>query len=125
MSQTDKKISLETAQQWTNQWRSDESTYNSHNECNAFLIPTQDLQGVLNEMQGETGDTYIRAYIGVDPTTNTEKLIIVGTRAEVQKDGSIIYRDLLPAQGMGGTGNSIWDFTRPCPPYCDPDSSLN
>jgi hypothetical protein len=125
MSQTDKKISLATAQQWTTQWRSEESTYNKHNTCNGFLVPTQDLQGVLNEMQGQTGDTFIRAYLGVDPTTNTEKLIIVGTRAEVQKDGSIIYRDLLPTQGEVGGSNSIWDFTSPCPPDCDPDSSLN
>lgn len=120
MSEQDKKISLETAQQWTRQWRSEESTYNSHNECNAFLIPVQDLQGVLAEMGNPTdGDACVRAYLGVDPTSNTEKLIIVGTK----KDRDGVYRDLLPQEGSAEY--SIWDFTSPCPPYCDSSSSLN
>lgn len=121
MSQEDKKISLTTAQQWTQQWRSVESDYNAHNECNAFLIPIQDLQGVLAEMgPNPNQDACVRAYLGVDPDSNEEKLIIVGT----QKDRGGVYRDLLPnAQGTGA--NSIWDFTQPCPPSCDDSSALN
>ena len=124
MSQSDKKISLATATQWTQQWRDVESSYNSHNECNAFLIPIQDIQGVLAEMGPNPGDdACVRAYPGVDPSDNTEKLIIVGT----QKDRTGVYRDMLPdaADGDGGSGNSIWDFTRPCPIYCDDSSALN
>ena len=124
MSEQDKKISLATAQTWTQEWRSVESDYNSHNECNAFLIPVQDLQGVLAEMGANPGDdACVRAYLGVDPSTNEEKLIIVGT----QKDRNGVYRDLLPnaADGDGGDGNSIWDFTKACPPMCDDRSSLN
>jgi hypothetical protein len=124
MSQEDKKISLATAQQWTQEWRSVESDYNAHNECNAFLIPIQDLQGVLAEMGANPADdACVRAYLGVNPDTNEEKLMIVGT----QKDKNGVYRDLLPdaADGDSGAGNSIWDFTRRCPPYCDDTSSLN
>lgn len=124
MSEKDKKISLATAQQWTQQWRSVESDYNAHNELNAFLIPIQDLQGVLAEMGANTGDdAFVRAYLGVNPDTNEEKLVIVGTK----KDKSGVYRDLLPdtADGTSGNGNSIWDFTQRCPPKCDNQSSLN
>jgi len=124
MSQEDKKISLTTAQEWTKEWRSVESDYNKHNELNAFLIPIQDLQGVLEEMGPNPGDdAYVRAYLGVNSATNEEKLIIVGT----QKDKSGVYRDMLPenASDAEGNTNSIWDFTQRCPPRCDDSSSLN
>ena len=124
MSEQDKKITLATAQTWTQEWRSVESDYNKHNELNAFLIPVQDLQGVLAEMGDNPGDdAYVRAYLGVDATTNEEKLIIVGT--EKQADG--VYKDLLPIALHKAEGNqySIWDFAKPCPPYCDKNSSLN
>ena len=124
MSEQDKKISLATAQIWTQEWRSVESDYNKHNELNAFLIPIQDLQGVLAEMGANPGDdACVRAYLGVNADTNEEKLIIVGT----QKDKSGVYRDMLPenADDAEGNTNSIWDFTKRCPPKCDDSSELN
>ena len=125
MSAQDKKISLTTAQQWTQQWRSEESSYNSHNECNAFLILIQDLNGVLAEMgnPSDNSDACVRAYLGVDPSTNEEKLIIVGT----QKDRTGVYRDMLPANANDAEGNvnSVWDFTKKCPSHCDDSSALN
>ena len=125
MSQEDKKISLQTAIDWTTQWRSVESDYNSHNECNAFLIPVQDLNGVLAEMGNpdNNSDACVRAYLGVDPSDNTEKLIIVGT----EKDRNGVYRDLLPTalNSAEGNTNSVWDFVNPCPPQCDDKSALN
>lgn len=129
MSQQDKKIDLPTAQTWTANWRNSESDYNKHNECNAFLIPAQDLQGALEEMQGQSGQQYIRAYLGVDTSTtpSTEKLIIVGTKPETQRDGSVIYRDLVQGYASAvadGKDGSIWDFTEPCPPNCDNDSPI-
>ncbi|WP_432411080.1 hypothetical protein [Rasiella sp. SM2506] len=124
MSVQDKKISLATAKQWTQEWRSVESSYNSHNEVNAFLIPIQDLQGVLAEMgDNPADDACVRAYLAVNPSTNEEKLVIVGT----QKDKTGVYRDLLPenAENAEGNVNSVWDFTKACPPMCDDRSSLN
>jgi len=121
MSQQDKKIDLDTAQTWTAEWRSEESNYNSHNQCNAFLIPVQDLQGVLAEMGNPTNNAYVRGYLGVDPTDNTEKFIIVGTQYNSRTG---VYEDLLP-NADNSNGYSIWDFSKPCPPNCDENSSLN
>lgn len=124
MSEQDKKITLQTAIDWTQEWRSVESDYNKHNELNAFLIPIQDLQGVLEEMGANPGDdACVRAYLGVNSHTNEEKLIIVGTKK--QADG--VYKDLLPAvlNKAEGNKNSVWDFTQRCPPHCDESSSLN
>ena len=125
MSNQDNKISLTTAQSWAQEWRSEESVYNKHNECHAFLIPAEDLAQVLEEMKAQKGPKYVRAYLGVEPTAQTEKLMIVGTRPETQTDGSIVYRDLISDGDDGSDGGSIWDFTQPCPPDCDDRSPLN
>jgi hypothetical protein len=123
MSEQDKKITLQTAIDWTKQWRALEADYGKSNELNAFLIPVQDLNGVLAEMgnPSDSSDSYVRAYLGINPTTNEAKLIIVGT----QKDKSGVYRDMLPSAAEGVNGNSIWDFVKPCPPACDDKSPLN
>ena len=120
MSAQDGKITLAEAISWTSNWRGAPST-----SARAFLIPLVDLQGAVAEIQNQTGSPMVRAYLASDG--GVEKLVIVGTTQETQKDGSVIYRDLLPAAGeaAGAGANSIWDFTEPCPPACDPNSPLN
>lgn len=115
MSATDGKITLQQAIDWTTNYRNAPV-----NNATAFLIPIQDLQGALAEIQGQTGSPMVRAYLASD--NGVEKLVIVGTEA----DRNGVYRDLLPTSGDAiGAGNSIWDFTDPCPPKCDPSSPLN
>ncbi len=124
MSQDDNSISLQTAQSYTNEWRSEESTYNKYNECNGFLIPADDLQAVLDEMEDQKGTKKVRAYLGVDPATNQEKLIFVATKPENQKGGSVIYRDMINGYNGLQTGGKLYDFTEPCPAACDGNSPL-
>lgn len=122
MSATDKKISLADAIAWTGNWRSTPSS-----SARGFLIPVQDLQGVLNEISGQAGQPMARAYLAMDG--GVEKLVIVGTSQETQKDGSVIYRDLLPSatEDYEAAANAIYDFTLPIPPEtnADPSSPLN
>jgi len=126
MSQDDNTITLQTAQNWTTEWRSEESDYNKHNECNGFLIPAEDLQAVLDEMATQrSGKKKVRAYLGVDPSTNKEKLIFVATKPENQNDGSIIYRDMINGYNGLQTGGKLYDFTYPDPPASDSLSPLN
>lgn len=107
-------ISLETAQNWARRWRGEEGTYNKHHELHAFLIPKVDLMELL-----DAGTDAVRAYIGVNEN-NVEKLMLVGTKYDETTD---IYIDKLP--GRPGANGNIYDFTRPCPPFCDPESELN
>lgn len=127
MSEKDNKIDLPTAVNWTSNWRDEKSEYSGHRLCNGFLVPAEDMEGALKEMELQVGAKYIRVYLGVDQSTNPpmEKLIVVGTQPEVQRDGSIIYRDMVPGQqDVQLAKGSIWDFSEPCPPASDPNSPL-
>ncbi|WP_299015614.1 hypothetical protein [uncultured Polaribacter sp.] len=116
-------ISLEIAKDWTTRWRAMESDYNAHNDCRAFNIPLKDLTEVL----AEEGVASVRGYIGVEKQiiegedVFIEKLIIVGVDANGKdmiksSDGVTLDED---------GGGDIYDFTNPCPEYCDDDSVLN
>lgn len=112
-------IDLATAKKWVKTWRKLEGDYNKHHECNGFLIPLEDFKGILNE----EGVVNARAYLGIkenEDGTSEEKLILVGVDAN--------GKDMLPLNENGELTNEddrIFDFTRPCPNYCDPDSPLN
>lgn len=120
MSDSNGRISLADAISWTTNWRRAPQS-----STNAFLIPLADLQGAIAEIQGQTGSPMVRAYMAVKD--GEEKLVILGTTQETQKDGSVVYKDLLPdaSEDYETSSNGIWDFTKRCPPFCDPNSSLN
>ena len=114
-------ISLKIAKNWANRWRKMESTYNSHQDCRAFNIPLLDLQEVIAE-----GPTSVRAYIGV------EKVIIEGENVYIEKLMSVGVdengKDMISSKDgetLDSESNFIYDFSRPCPSFCDPDSPLN
>ncbi len=137
-------IPVSEAEVWTAKWRE-----SCPENCKAFLIPAVDLIEVLNEM-GILGDKAaakaqkraskrkldVRAYMAIETFENgatEEKILLVGT----QQDSEGVYRDILNGSidGKGETevkglkgpeGNSgVYDFTSPCPPYCDDESPLN
>lgn len=127
-------IPLKQASAWAKNWRE-----KCPNNCKAFLVPTESLISAMIEMNilqenkdgsyklNKTEDTYIRAYLGIDPKTvegNGEKLLIVGTK----KDGKGIYKDLVPERSddfTEGANGEVYDFSQPCPKNCDEDSPLN
>ena len=110
MSTPNDTISLSDAITWTTNWRSQ-----NPNAVKAFLIPKDDLTGVLAE-----NPDAVRAYLAIDDN-GQEKLVIVGCTHQI--DGT--YKDKLPNPRGGDNGNYIFDFTMPCPPVCDPSSQLN
>tara|TARA_B100000768_G_scaffold156438_1_gene154000 strand:- start:136 stop:531 length:396 start_codon:yes stop_codon:yes gene_type:complete len=116
-------ISLKVAKKWAKRWRKTESSYKNYQDCRAFNIPKADLVNVLKEDVAS-----IRAYIGVaeficpdtDEELYQEKLMIVG----VDKDG----KDMISSKDgvtLDEGSKEIYDFTRPCPDFCDLDSPLN
>ena len=124
---------------WTEAWR---TVYKEAGipVPKGFLIPVQDLMGVLTEMNvltdnGNNNYTYnkslgrdVRAYMGFDGSV--PHLVMLGTKVV-----NGVYRDLYDGgvDGQKGTltgeegfeGSGIYDFSRPCPNACDDDSKLN
>ena len=147
MSVKDYEITVTKAVEWTTLWR-----VACPNNCKAFLIPIEDLMGVLEEMkvltpvdgekntfkykEGHNND--IRAYMAIDPkfgqsgASPEEKVLLVGTEKE-KKDGKTIYRDIIKGKydpcnlsdGDDGPQSGVFDFTEPCPNLCDDESPLN
>ena len=115
MSTPNDTVSLEDATTWCENWRNA-----NPNKVKAFLIPTDDLSGVLAENPDK-----VRAYLAIKdkPDGSQEtKLVFVG--AERQANGD--YKDMLPnPAGQRDNGQYIFDLTEPCPIYCDPTSQLN
>lgn len=109
-------ISLKEAQRWAKRWSKEEGNYNKHQHVHAFLIPKKDILEVLVE-----GIDAVRAYIGVDDN-GVEKLMIVGTKFD---SSTGIYVDMISqGDGVNKEVDSIFDFTEPCPPACDPKSPM-
>ncbi len=95
-------ITLATAQTWAAKWQS-----NSQNKIKAFLIPQEDITQIFQY----EGVCDIRTYIGIDET-GAHKLIIVGVDAA--------GKDLMDDSKQ----QYIYDFTKPCPDFCDVTSKL-
>ena len=143
----DYEISVKKASEWTEKWR------DKHPECKAFLIPTEDLMGVLTEMgvlQKDSSGNYsyhqghkrdVRGYMGINPIGDDGKpeykFVMVAT--EKFKDsrfkGGFVYRDIYNGGVDGGFGevisdddpggSGVFDFSEPCPDMCDDQSELN
>lgn len=118
MSAQDKTITEAEAITWTTAYRGRMPAGSTR----AFLIPLADLQGLINEIQGQGGSPMARGYLAYDAATGKDKLVFCGTTQDNATPGTTIYRDMLPSTAPG---NQLWDFTEPCPSACDPSSPLN
>ena len=146
MSAKDYQIPVKEAAIWTNIWR-----IACPDRCKAFLIPIEDMIGVLQEMEvlipdGKSKDgkplfkydegtnRAVRAYMAINPKNiqghPEEKLLLVGTQ-KITRGIETVYKDILDGQVDGqlvlgdGKDSGVYDFTEPCPTVCDEDSELN
>ena len=123
--QPNDRITLDDGITWTADWKSRHAS-----GTRAFLIPLKDLQGAMAEIMNQGGDPCARAYLGIDDK-GEEKLVIVGTKQVPKGDANaaneVDYIDLTPKtrNAIVETEYGVWDFTRPCPTYCDDNSPLN
>jgi hypothetical protein len=114
------KVPVAVAIEMTANWRQYLAQSGQKFDKKAFLIPISDLKEILENNPGAEG---ARAYIALkdaaDPSTATLLLVPV-------VDG----KDVVYVNGGEGDPNSdddssIYDYTKPCPPYCPDDSPLN
>ncbi|MBP9792901.1 MAG: hypothetical protein KBC56_02780 [Flavobacterium sp.] len=94
-------IDIKTAVAWATQWRSTPDM-----GVKAFFIPKSDIQDLLTD----PNTIGVRAYLGWgsnNSKSSEAKLMIVNVEGNI---------------ATGGTDNittGIFDFTKPCPAYCD------
>ncbi|TDW47417.1 hypothetical protein EV144_105444 [Flavobacterium sp. 270] len=87
-------------------------------KINAYLIPLETLKLVLDQ-----DIDAVRAYKGIN-NAGEQVLMFVGTKLD-PKTG--IYKDVFKTSSLGGSegdGAVLYDASRPCPPYGDPESPL-
>jgi hypothetical protein len=114
------------------------------------IITIDPLTGNITGNSAASNNQEVRAYMGIDTTIYAnygggkdpvkfkengygEKLLIVGTMANPSIAGSdidVMYDEKTRTTYPPGTrfnikGSGIYDFTNPCPNYCDPNSPLN
>lgn len=108
-----KQVKLDDAIDWTKNFRG--SAPGKMKVAKAFLIPVEDLVGMLVEMNilvekpgglyslDEGNDNDIRAYVGVDPTEKNakkaggQKLVMVATQKfpDATQPNGYMYRDII------------------------------
>ena len=96
-------LDLATAQEWAALYRE-----KNPNSVIAYLIPGIDFTQLIEQANVEN----IRAYVGIDPESGLQKLMLVGVDAK--------GNDLISEKDK----DYIYDFTRPCPDKCDIESPL-
>lgn len=132
-------IPITAAKEWAGKWQEENPDH-----AKAFLIPMEDIISILKEMEvlqevaGESTFTVnysqnagIRAYMAIDDNVppsvgSNEKLLMVGT--EINNQGvhcDIVEGGDYPKEAtIQRVGSGVFDFTTPCPNYCDPNSPL-
>ncbi len=116
-------VTLTDAKEWTTNWRKWclENGFTPDTTLKAFYIPIDDVK-TLAESEKAGG---VRAYFGLtDPTDpGSIKLVLVATE---QNDLLGYGRDIIKPIPSKNDEDlyTIYDMTRPCPRYCDVDSSL-
>lgn len=120
---------------WTRNWLSQGAI--DPKSLRSFLIPTDDFVQLLIQMNilQQVGDNNyqlnpdngldIRGYLGNNGAEN--KMVFVATT-----NVGGVYHDIIDGKIDGQTyegqtmpdGSGIYDFTRPCPPDCDPNSPM-
>lgn len=111
------KVGLKEAQKWVKKYK-DSNGGGGSKKIDAYLIPLESLNLVLAQ-----DIDAVRAYVGINDL-GEETLLFVGTKLN-EKTG--IYVDVFPSGVVyeNVTEQVVYDGTKPCPPYGDPESPMN
>ena len=96
----------------------------------AVLIPINDLLAIIQKYttvddEGNAISTLtgVRTYFAIKATDQDLPDEVTALVVAVDKEGNDLINTTI-ALGEGGDGSDIYDFTKPCPSECDPESPL-
>lgn len=104
-------ILLTTAQEWAANWNKHGASYLSENALKAFLIPQEDIKGIIDNDK----TFHIRGYLGLEKLENgtfEPHMMVVG----VDKDK---VNDIIDYNPTAKKNYFIYDFSEPCPNTCN------
>jgi hypothetical protein len=97
----------------------------------AILIPIDDLMAIVEkytivDAEGNTHNTLsgVRAYFAVKVTDQDLDDDVTALIVAVDKQGKDIINTSKGLSGEDDEDSEIYDFTKPCPDVCDPESPL-
>jgi hypothetical protein len=116
------EIDLNDAVELTANWRKTQKERGRANFVKSFRVSVKELEELIKQPKTE----YVRFYFGLDEN-DFERLILVSVMT--QDDDKIIQGEQQHGKDLYGKLNGIeykvYDFSRPCPPICDPESVLD
>lgn len=92
----------------------------------AIFISHDDLQALKEKYPDTMG---IRVYFGIDQPITTQASTedpyqVTGLVVPVLKNEAGNYEDIIRRKDEGEEKTAVYDFTRPCPVFCDMNSEL-
>lgn len=97
----------------------------------AVYISKSDIISMYKSLENDPALVGARAYftLDVDPIVETKENIVTFCMVMVKEcESSPCGEDVIPSQNGMGDGDDddtgIYDYTRPCPDFCDPKSPL-
>lgn len=129
-------ITIEQAKNWTAAWQT-----KNPNLSKAFLIPIPGILQLLEELtvlksdgkgglivnDSPTVAPKLRSYLAIGPDEKgvlEEKLVLVGA-VKVGTDYQDQVEESPHTLKVSLSGSGVFDFSKPCPKYCDKTSPLN
>jgi hypothetical protein len=123
------KIPLTTAKEWINNWLDFDlqKAKIQPSEMKAFAVRKQDLQDLSNLAPDAN---WIRMYIGLellDTGVYQPHLLMVNAIGpeNVNAITRLKIKDLINYDPTSVDDQYVNDYSKICPPFCDPDSELN
>ncbi|MEJ5996390.1 hypothetical protein WG904_18320 [Pedobacter sp. Du54] len=97
----------------------------------AVLIPIDDLLAIIQKYTTVDDDgnvrstlTGVRTYFAIKANDQDLPDEVTALVVAVDKEGNDLINTTAVGLGEGGDGSDIYDFTKPCPSECDPESPL-
>ncbi|WP_374173805.1 hypothetical protein [Flavobacterium tructae] len=114
------EVSLAVGQEWARKFR---KSQDGKGKVDAYLIPLESIKLVLDQ-----DIDAVRAYVGIN-NAGEQNLMLVGTKLDPKTGVYVdVFKKQLAAAGarIAGDGEDVlYDASRPCPPYTDPNSPMN
>ena len=126
-------ISVPEAVEKTTNWRNfmESKTADTKRIPKAVYISKEDITDMAKQCAADDTIAGVRAYFTLDSEAAEEVknivtfvMVLVRTSDEKPFGDDVLYMEPNGVGGNVGGNSNVYDYTKPCPDFCDPDSPL-